>query len=102
MGFKRQQITRVDKTKQAIVDGLRDYGFIVFDIGWPVDLLVRHPKWGPNRFRLLECKSHKDAKGNVKLDKRQKEQQEFCETHGVPYVTDTFEALLALGEVLDL
>jgi hypothetical protein len=101
MSFQRYA-RRADKTTKAIVDGLRKYGFLVEYLDKPTDLLVRHPKWGPNRFRLLECKSHKDAKGNVKLDKRQKEQQEFCETHGVPYVTDTFEALLALGEVLDL
>jgi hypothetical protein len=43
-----------------------------------------------------------EAKGNVKLRKDQQEQQEFCKTHGVPYVTDAFEALLALGEVIQL
>jgi hypothetical protein len=102
MGFKRQQITRVDKSTQKIVDELRALHFTVVYVGRPTDLLVRHPKWGPNRWRLLECKSHKDAKGNVKLDKRQQEQQDFCKTHGVPYVTDVFEALLALGEVIEL
>jgi hypothetical protein len=102
MGFKRQQRSNPDKSKPAIVKGLKKAGFIIIECGRPVDLLVTHPKWGPNRWRLLECKSHKDAKGNVKLRKDQQEQQEFCKTHGVPYVTDAFEALLALGEVIQL
>jgi hypothetical protein len=91
-----------DKSKAGIVKDLKKAGFVVYDIGRPVDLLVTHPKWGANRWRLLECKSHKDAKGNVKLDKRQQEQRDFCKAHGVPYVTDAFEALLALGEVIEL
>lgn len=101
MGYKFRR-DNPDKSKAGIVKGLKKAGFIVIQPGRPVDLLVRHPKWGPNRWRLLECKSHKDAKGNVRLDKRQQEQQEFCKTHGVPYATDAFEALLALGEVIEL
>lgn len=102
MSYKRPQFSKPDATTQQIVDELRALGFTVEYLGRPVDLLVTHKKWGRNIFKLLECKSRKDAKGNVVLDKRQKEQQVFCFEHSVPYVTDSFEALLALGERIKL
>lgn len=101
MSFNRYA-RRADKTTQAIVAGLRELGFTVEHIDRPTDLLVGHAKWGKNVFKLLECKSRKLKNGEIVLDKRQKQQREFCEKHGVPYVTDVFEALLALGEVVTL
>jgi hypothetical protein len=91
-----------DKTTESIVSELRARGYTVEHIGRPTDLLVRHQSWPKNIFRMLECKSRKKKNGEVVLDKRQKEQQEFCRVHGVPYVTDAFEARLALGEVVKL
>lgn len=103
MSFKRPQLSKPDKSTQTIVDELRALGYTVLHIGRPTDLLVTHTgKWAPNTWCFLECKSRKDAKGDVVLDKRQIEQAEFCSTHHVPYVTDTFEALLALGETITL
>lgn len=101
MSFNRYA-RRADKTTQAIVAGLRKRGFSVDHIDKPTDLLVGHPRWGRNIFKLLECKSRKLKSGAVVLDKRQIEQREFCAKHGVPYVTDVFEALLALGEEVAL
>ena len=101
MSFNRYA-RRPDKVTKAIVDGLRADGYEVEYIDKPVDLLVRHPSWPKNVFRGLECKSRKKKNGEVVLDKRQEEQRKFCETHGVPYVTDVFEARLALGEVVKL
>jgi hypothetical protein len=93
---------RADKTTRTIVEGLRARGYSVEHIGRPTDLLVGHARWGRNLFKLLECKSRKLKSGQVVLDKRQDGQREFCERHGVPYVTDVFEALLALGEEVHL
>lgn len=93
---------RADTTTQRIVEDLRSMGYSVVYIGLPVDLAVHHRKWGANVWRFLECKSRRLKNGNVALDKRQARQAEFCADHGVPYVTDTFEALLALGEKIQL
>ncbi len=91
-----------DAVTKVIVDGLRERGYSVEYLGRPTDLVVGHTRWGRNIFKLLECKSRKLKNGQVVLDKRQKDQQEFCAKHGVPYVTDVFEALLALGEEVNL
>jgi hypothetical protein len=91
-----------DAVTEDIVKGLRKCGYQVELVGRPTDLLVRHPRWPQNLFKMLECKTRKLKNGKVVLDKRQKAQIEFCKTHGVPYVTDVFEALLALGEVVNL
>lgn len=101
MGFNRYA-RRADNSTQQIVDELRALGFTVEHIGKPTDLLVTHTKWGVNVWKLLECKSRKKKSGAIVLDKRQKVQRDFCERHGVPYVTDSFEALLALGETIEL
>lgn len=102
MSFNRYA-KRPDSVTESIVRDLRELGFVVTFIGLPVDLLVTHPKWGENAFKLLEVKSNKKKRTNeVVLDKRQKEQAEFCAKHGVPYATSTFEALLALGERVEL
>jgi hypothetical protein len=93
---------RPDKTTKAIVDGLRTRGYVVEYIDRPTDIAVTHARFGKNVWKFLECKSRKLKNGEVVLDKRQKEQREFCAKHGVPYVTDVFEALLALGEVVSL
>lgn len=92
MGFKRQ-LSKPDATTQKIVDELRAIGFDVIYVNQPVDLLVTHPTWSPNTWRLLEVKSHRLKNGEAKLDKRQQAQRDFCELHSVPYVTDSFEAL---------
>lgn len=101
MSFNRYA-KRPDSVTESIVRDLRALGFVVTFIGLPVDLLVTHAKWGENCFKLLEVKSSKKKSGEVVLDKRQQDQKEFCSKHGVPYVTSTFEALLALGEKVEL
>ncbi len=93
---------RADKATQQIVDELRALGFHVEHIGRPVDLAIHHSKWGRNCWKFLEVKSNKLKTGSVQLRSDQTKQQEFCKTHGVPYATTTFEALLALGERVNL
>ena len=102
MSFKRPQIHRADLTIGAIVEELRNRGYIVVIIGRPVDLLIRHPSWPLNIWRLLEGKSPSGKAGTLKLRKDQEEQQKFCAEHGVPYAMSGFEALLAMGEVVTL
>lgn len=92
---------RSDTTQSSIVSELRTRGYIVIIIGRPTDLLVRHPTWPHNVWRLLECKSP-TPKGRLRLRKDQEEQQKFCEEHRVPYAISAVEALQLMGERLTL
>lgn len=70
-----------------------------------LDQLLRVLKRGDGYLLVLpmECKTaygKKDPK--AKLDKRQKEQIEYCERWKIPKPTDGFEALLAVGEKVTL
>lgn len=96
MSFRRRS-DKPDAPTQKIVDELRALHFDVECIGRPVDLLVHAPGWPMNRWALLEVKRPANKKGSPRLDKRQKEQAEFCALHCVPYVTNTEQALEALG-----
>lgn len=99
MSFNRYA-KRADKATQQIVDELRALGYSVVYLGLPVDLAVTHTRWELNEWRLLEVKSARKKKtGDVVLDKRQQAQADFCAEHGVPYVTTTREALMAIGEI---
>jgi hypothetical protein len=102
VSYKRPQKHRPDTTAPAIVEELENRGYIVEKIGRPVDLLVRHPSWPLNTWRLLECKSPSGKAGTLKLRADQEEQQKFCAEHGVPYVMSGFEALAALGVVVSI
>jgi hypothetical protein len=92
MGFNRYA-RRADKSTQGIVDELRALGYTVEYVGRPVDLLVTHPSWPPNTWRLVECKTPKGKKGELKLRADQAKQQAFCATNGVPYVITPVAAL---------
>lgn len=91
---------RPDESQPAIVQALRDAGWHVWIIGRPVDLLC----WKAGKgFRCLEVKTARGKKNpKAVVDKRQKEQIEFIETTGTCRVTSSFEALLAVGEVITL
>jgi hypothetical protein len=93
---------RTDATQGTIVGELRARGYVVIIIGRPTDLLVRHPAWPHNIWRLLECKSPAGKAQRLKLRKDQDEQREFCETHRVPYAISAVEALQLMGERLTL
>lgn len=89
-----------DASQPEIVKALRDAGWSVWIIGRPVDLLC----WKAGRgFRCLEAKTAR-GKRNPKavIDKRQKEQIEFISRTGTPRVTSASEALLAVGEIVNL
>lgn len=86
--------TNSDKTQGEIVKALRKAGWQVWVIKRPVDLLCWRLGVG---FRLLECKSPANKRGDPKIDKRQVEQNDFIELTGVPRVTSPEQALAALG-----
>jgi len=95
MGYNRFA-RKADTTTQRIVDELRAVGYVVEHIGRPVDIMVSHPTWPPNTWKLLECKSEKLKNGQVKLRKDQEKQRAFCAEHGVPYVLTGEEAIVYL------
>lgn len=99
MSFNRYA-RRPDESQPAIVEALRNAGWSVWIIGRPVDLLC----WKPGRgFRCLEAKTAYGKKNpKAVIDKRQKEQIEFIDVTGTPRVTSAQEALLAVGEVIEL
>lgn len=87
---------KADATTQRIVDELRAVGYRVEHIGRPVDLLVTHPSWPVNTWKLVECKTPKGKRAELKLRKDQQKQQDFCAEHGVPYVMTGEEAIVYL------
>jgi hypothetical protein len=93
---------RKDTTTDAIVVELRARGYVVQHIGRPVDLLITHPSWPINTWKLLECKTPSGKEQKLKLRKDQEEQQKFCAEHGVPYAISPLEALHAMGEQIRL
>lgn len=95
MSFNRYA-KRADKTTQQIVDELRAVGYVVKFIGLPVDIMVSHPTWPLNTWKLLECKTPQGKAGVVRMRKDRATQQSFCTEHGVPYVTTGEQALVYL------
>lgn len=84
--------TRRDSTQKDIVAGLERCGWNVWVIGWPCDLLCYRRDKG---FRTLEAKRPKSARNaQPKLDKRQREQADFCTFTNTPYVTNIEQALI--------
>ncbi len=90
---------RVDSTRSAIVKAVREAGWNVTQLKWPVDLLCDKKRNGLTVIRLLECKPPANKANKPRLDKRQKAQAEFCERLQVPYVVTAEQALRALGEI---
>lgn len=89
---------RIDSTQPTIVGELRERGYVVVIIKRPTDLLIRHPSWPHNIWRLLECKSPSGKAQTLKLRKDQEAQRKFCEEHRVPYAISAVEALQLMGE----
>lgn len=87
---------KVDSTQAAIVEGLRKMGYDVYPVGQPVDLLVHWMRGSAHMLRTLECKSPTNKAGAPKLDKRSRQQADFCERTGTPYVVTLEQAVAAL------
>jgi hypothetical protein len=68
----------------------------------PVDLLCLKRVGNTVKVRLLECKTPHTKGGKARKRKDQPEQLAFCERWEVPKPTCAFEALLAVGETVEL
>jgi hypothetical protein len=86
---------RNDYSQPDIVAALRKAEYTVDLVGYPIDLLVWHPRWG--KFHLpMECKNED---WNGKWSKKQKDQERYVKEHGVPVVRNSDEALKAVGVI---
>jgi hypothetical protein len=69
----------------------------------PVDLICLRAKDGQIQVKLLEAKTAKGKrKPKAVIDKRQVKQNEFCERWNIPKPTTPLEALLAVGERVEV
>lgn len=91
---------RADTTQSEIVKTLRGAGWHVWHISTPCDLLL----WKEGRgFKAMEVKTpHGKRNPKARVDKRQVEQRQFISVTGAPVVTSPLEALLAVGEKVEL
>lgn len=87
---------RTDTTQAAIVEALRQFGYSVYVIGWPCDLLVHRSDIG---FRTLEVKTPNRKDGSYRPRKDQATQSAFIEMTRTPIVTTPQQALDALNGV---
>lgn len=94
MGMPRYA-RKSDNVQADSLEELRDAGFMCWVISWPDDVLVWHPKWGNNWFRMLSFKTP-DGKGRIKERKDQAEQNAFCALTGTPRVCSGQHAINAL------
>lgn len=86
---------KADDSQQDILDGLKKAGYRYWVIQWPDDILVWHPRFGANWFRMLSAKTL-DAKGRFRKRNDQKDQDEFCATTGTPRVGTAEQAIRAM------
>lgn len=93
MSYRRAQMHRPDATASTTIDAMRKAGYVVEAIGRPVDVLVTHPSWPANIWRLIELKSPQGKAEKLKLRTDQEAQQTFCTLHGVPYLLNGEEAI---------
>lgn len=89
---------RKDTSQQPIVDAIRAAGWLCFVLHTPCDLLC----WKLGKgWRTLECKTPtKTGKRRKRVD--QAVQDQFLALTDTPVVMTPMEALLALGEQVEL
>lgn len=85
---------KTDTVQASIVKGLEAVGVKVWVIKLPCDLLC----WFRGVWQPLEVKTpYGKKKPKARVDKRQKDQQDFLRETQTPVVTSLDEALTALG-----
>jgi hypothetical protein len=90
-----------DASEPAIVDAIEQAGWEVHR-ELPVDLLCLKRIRGQVVIRLLENKTPATKAGKARKRKDQEEQDAFCKRWDVPKPTTPFEALLAVGEKVEI
>jgi hypothetical protein len=89
---------RKDESQEAIVKAIRAAGWLCFVVHEPCDLFC----WKEGKgWRPLEVKTPTKT-GKRRKRKDQRVQDQFLELTKTPVVMTPFEALLALGEVVNL
>jgi hypothetical protein len=95
--------SRRDSVEPSIVEALEKAGWEVYK-ELPVDLLLlKRAKDGRTQVKLLEAKTaqgKRDPKARVR--KEQVTQNEFCSRWGIPKPTNPIEALIAVGEQVEV
>lgn len=84
-----------DKSEAGIVQALRKCGYMVWLLDQPDDLLVWHPRFGQNWFRMISAKTL-DAKGRLPKRRDQAEQDAFVAMTGTPRVGSPEHAIAAM------
>lgn len=84
-----------DASEQPIISALEKVGAQVFQLDYPVDLLIRFRQ----QWHLLEVKTPHGKSGKARKDKRQEAQNVFIQTTDTPVVTNPSEALRAIGAI---
>lgn len=92
-----------DAAEPAIVEALEKAGWEVHR-ELPVDLLaLKRTKDGRTQVKLLEAKTPQGKRNpKARVRKEQVEQNEFCERWDVPKPTNPIEALIAVGEQVEV
>lgn len=90
-----RRAAKSDASQAPILEGLRAAGYQCWVIEWPDDILVWHPRFGANWFRVISAKTP-DAKGRIKERKDQPEQNAFVAMTGVPRVGTPEHAIAAM------
>lgn len=101
MKYRRFDAKR-DKAEPAIVEALEAAGWEVHR-ELPVDLLLLKRKDGAVQVKLLEAKTaHGKRNPKAKVRKDQPVQNEFCARWSIPKPTTPIEALIAVGEQVEV
>jgi hypothetical protein len=91
-----------DKAEPAIVEALEKSGWEIHR-ELPVDLLALKRVNGEVRVKLLEAKTAQGKRNpKARVRKDQQVQNEFCARWEVPKPTTPFEALIAVGEQVEV
>lgn len=102
MSHRHAQVTRRDDAEPGVVKALEKAGWEIHK-KLPTDLLALKHVAGELVIKLVEVKTPKGKKKpRPIIDKRQIEQNAFLERHKIPRTTTPFEALLAVGEKVEL
>lgn len=101
MKYRRFDAKR-DQAEPAIVEALEKTGWEIYR-ELPVDLLALKRVNGQVLVRLLEAKTAQGKrKPKAVIDKRQVKQNEFCQRWDIPKPTTPIEALVAVGEHMEI
>lgn len=99
MSYRHAQTSRRDDAEPDVVEALEKAGWEIHK-KLPTDLLALKRVAGELVVKLVEVKTPRGKKNpKARIDKRQVEQNEFLERHGIPRTCTPDAALQAVGEI---